>query len=260
MKWDIRIHGDGLERKYADFIEKEFHTYKQIWELFIGNKGNATIADMENISNELNEERIRFSELLYTCLESLICLKILTDSSNNGEEHVPNLSIQELLKTKNNIILYFAHIGRINDMIHDIFKLKKQFLKGCDINKLTNELKEFKNLRKRVLHNKIIPFKVENGLFKIKSISEVIKHPTSPWSTIISSKDLIPYDDLFSDVFVKLVKVLNNIQETFLCQIESLVKEKKLALSNPTLPVYQLSENLSKIGDIDFVSGWAPEE
>lgn len=83
LEYNLKHHGDHLERSYADFIGCYFKTYEAVWKIFIGNKGNDTKADIQGYSLDKDIKRQNFSEHTYTILQSVILLHRLIEKEHS---------------------------------------------------------------------------------------------------------------------------------------------------------------------------------
>ena len=115
MEYNLKEHGDPLEKSYEEFICTYFKTYESIWKIFVGNKGNNIKADIVGFSEEKDAKRQQFWEHTYTVMQSVI---LLTRLINKGifSNKISN-TIEDILDLQDNLLLFFTHLGRINDNI-----------------------------------------------------------------------------------------------------------------------------------------------
>lgn len=112
MTYSIKEHGDLLEKEATHFIREKFINYESVWQIYIGNTGNAIKAPLPNYPYE--EKRTNFAEHSYTVLESsFIISKIL--ESKIFEKSIT--SFKDYLDFNNSFISFFAHLGRMHDTI-----------------------------------------------------------------------------------------------------------------------------------------------
>jgi hypothetical protein len=115
MPYSIPEHGDLLEKEAAPFIQGLFSQYERVWSLFIGNKGNATMADLPGYPDD--EKRQKIAQFSYTTLESLFLIQRLLEGPLSNAQ-VADFRSYELFC--NSFLAYFAHTGRIIDMVAKI--------------------------------------------------------------------------------------------------------------------------------------------
>lgn len=151
MEYNLKEHGDHLEKKYYDFIQINLPTYELVWKLYIGNKGDDTKADITNYSPDRDKKRQQFSEYSYTILQSVIALNRLTESSFL-EQKFENQT-DEILDLQNFLLLFFTHLGRINDNVN----AASSCLLNIDSKKLSGILEEFYYQRHILVHGQMIP-------------------------------------------------------------------------------------------------------
>src|SRR5258706_1391251 len=72
--------GERLESTYKDFITQNISAYEQLWGKFIGHDGRGRMIVVPNLPELEQEKRTNFSEYLYTCIESFICMKHICES------------------------------------------------------------------------------------------------------------------------------------------------------------------------------------
>jgi len=149
--YNLKEHGDPLEKEYADFIHAYFRTYEEVWKLYIGNKGNNTKADIPGYPNEREMKRQTFSEHTYTILQSVILLHrlISKDSFINATFITPS----DRLDLQDNLLLFFTHLGRIRDNVEDA----STCLLNTNTKEITVILDEFYHKRHILIHGKMIP-------------------------------------------------------------------------------------------------------
>src|SRR5687768_11736304 len=108
MEYNLKDHGDHLERSYADFILTYFKAYEVVWKMFIGNKGNDIKADIEGYPLDKNIKRQNFSEHTYTVLQSVILLHRLIEKGTFSKS-ISNTT-EYILDLQDNLLLFFTHL------------------------------------------------------------------------------------------------------------------------------------------------------
>lgn len=166
MEYNIKEHGDHLERSYVDFIRTYFKTYEAVWKIFIGNKGNDIKGDIEGYPVDKNIKRQNFSEHTYTVLQSVILLHRLIEKGVFSKA-ITNTT-EDILDLQDNLLLFFTHLGRIMNNIEEASSLLD--LKEAETSHL---LKEFYHKRHILVHGKMLPiiFK-QNGEILLPVLSK----------------------------------------------------------------------------------------
>lgn len=162
MNYTLLKNGDSLEKEAVKFVNVNLTNYELLWSIFIGNNGYNKMATIPNISDDLNEDRMYFSQHHYTILESLYFMhKIqLEEENSNGI-----FSIEDYRKITNNLISFFAYTGRIRDNIYNCFILLKH---TQEADNSRNQLTEFYHQRHIIIHGSKIPFTLDDlNLFGI---------------------------------------------------------------------------------------------
>jgi len=209
MKFSIKIHGDSLERTYSDFILRNFNTYESVWSIYIGNKGNNTKADLDGYPYE--EKRQSFSEHTYTILQSVISLYRLID--NPIFQDVSINDIEQVLDLQNNLLLFFTHIGRINDNIVSA----SSCLTNSNTKDVADSLSELYHKRHILVHGKLIPIAFEtNGKISLPILSKGgvditgWNHKQHNWQDMTAMKTesvAITLSQLYWELLPKLVDI-----------------------------------------------------
>lgn len=149
--YNLKDHGDKLEKLYHEFITEQISTYENVWRTYIGNRGNDTRAIITNYPKDREEKRISFSEHTYTVLQSVILLKRLIESKSFELTGVPPLDDQ--LKLQNDILLFFTHIGRINDNL----LAASSCLLGSSFSKIEKSFAILYHKRHIPVHGRVLP-------------------------------------------------------------------------------------------------------
>lgn len=225
MSYNLRDHGDLLEKEAIEFIEKRFQNYGLVWQIFIGNDGNSKIAKLPNYDQY---KRQNFAENSYTILESFYILnnilesKIFTDNINTLEKYI------DFIKS---YVTFFAYIGRI----HDVSKKASNILK-YDNSSFLSKIHKFYETRNVIIHGKKIPLLIDDlGLIKtpeiFNSYSKGItwNDNSKNWDEISS---MVTYyvEDNVAFIFNELLEIVNNEYAVFKDLIHVELKKNKTAL------------------------------
>lgn len=160
MTYQIKEHGDLLEKEAAFFIANKLTNYEAVWQIYIGNTGNATKAIIPNYPCE--EKRSNFAENSYTVLESAFIIHQILES-NIFEKSINSFS--DYLSFNNAFISFFAHLGRMHDTI-----IKATNCLKYD-NNFETSIHYFYEARNILIHGKKIPLKLDElGLPQIPII------------------------------------------------------------------------------------------
>ncbi len=200
--YNLENHGDSIEKKYHEFITKQFSNYEKVWSLYIGNTGKNTKASINNYPSEKEEDRQKFSEHTYTVLLSVINLHRILESQS---------TFSGILDIDNNLLLFFSHVGRIIDNLENASKII-----GLDFSRYS-ELRSYIEKRNIVIHGTKIPILLHgNGLIEIPIISGVESNPKewhdkkNKWEDIrILDKDNI--ESTFSCFFYEFIPKVDGL-------------------------------------------------
>jgi len=211
-KYNIKLHGDSLEKEYADFIQTDFSAYESVWALYIGNRGNDTKAQIFGRSQEQEINRQLFSEHTYTILQSLISLKRIVESNAFSPKKVK--SIKEVLDLQDSLLLFFTHLGRISDNLQDA----STYLKTSIAKQVRNTLKKIYYKRNVIVHGKSIPMMYKSdGTISIPVIAISSDDPSgwnhvgnTPWTRAkhLNNEAL---SKTISQLYHELLSITNNI-------------------------------------------------
>ena len=112
MIYNLKEHGDPLEKAAIVFIQEKIPCYEDVWQIFVGNKGNSIIANIPNFP--YTEDRINFAENSYTALESSFILHQLIKSGIFSKKLE---TFDEYLEFNKSLITFFANLGRLRDTL-----------------------------------------------------------------------------------------------------------------------------------------------
>jgi hypothetical protein len=215
VKYNIKNHGDLLEKTYSTFITDYFPTYEKVWQIYIGNIGNDTKAEIPGYTSEREKSRQAFSEHTYTILQSLVSIHKLLEKRSF---HISaSLELDEKLSLHDNILLFFTHIGRIRDNI----KAAAICLTVIDIKKLDKQFDEFYHKRHIPVHGRIMPILfTENEEPKMPVLSKNDEdrsgwnHKINDWPDISTIKAQ-SINSTMQELFWSLLELLKNVFGAF---------------------------------------------
>lgn len=197
-----------------------------MWKSYIGNKGNATKADIPNYA--FDEKRQKFSEHTYTVLESSYFLHKIIDSKIFENEIT---TFQNYFEFNNAFISFFTHLGRCNDNL-----LEASIALGItqsEVDKIRERLREIYVARNIIIHGKKIPFTVdEMGLIKIPIIN-TSDEKSAGWNDKVSKWADAPgmkneyAADTCEEFLIHLLDAVNNTFALFFEKINEELKQVK---------------------------------
>lgn len=212
MKYEIQLHGDRLEREASSFIRQSFPFYELVWQSYVGNRGNNSMADLPNYPDQLR--RKDFAENSYTVLESAFFIQhilksdILTKGLTNFNDYID---------FNKSFITVFALLGRMHDTV-----LKASDAIKHENNAFRERIHSFYEARSIIIHGKKIPLIHDDlGLpmipflktAKIDGIAWEDKH--SHWEDIDKMDTEYAVDKL-NDFFNGFLELVNNEYAVFL--------------------------------------------
>jgi len=213
--YNLNDHGDILEKTYSRFITEQFVSYQNVWKLYIGNVGNDTKASIPNYPIDRDKKRQAFSEHTYTILQSVILIKRLLDK--RSFENIVDQDFDQKMDLQNNILIFFAHLGRIRDNSLAAGKC----LLNINNTALDERFSEFYHQRHIPIHGRILPLVYkENGEIEMPVLSKNDEdpagwnHKVNNWSDILS----MPIKNLTettTQLFWQLLPLLNEIFGNF---------------------------------------------
>lgn len=249
MTWNIAIHGDLLEQVFSDFIIQRLPNYEQIWKMFIGNKKFSTnnqisdLADIYNFPINLQEARRDFAEKHYSCLESIICLKIIVEKVKS-EKLINYDNTDKYLEHINLFMAYNAHIGRITDLVENLAENK--LLKV----KLSRNFNEYYQRRNVILHGKKIP--VIFDINKTDSVSiprpKGEKEDPKKWNDTNNWIDL--EDQEFTTVEDYLIETFNSIVTNFNALLGNIYSELKTSLNSKNSYLEEVTKSFITVSEL----------
>lgn len=207
----IRDYGDILEKHFADQISKRIPSYARIWAEYIGNDGTSHALPVEGVKEEAAKSRQNYWQCIYTLFESLaFCWDIERELTATEKIEYPEHYIRYL----NLWMSFFAHLGRIHDMVEDIAwpELKRK--------DLLNPFEEYWKQRHIVLHGRKVPLKCVDGVAAIPDFGQGNRH----WNDNMSWEQLGPTD--FKQINERVASILREIEpelERFLAEMRKVL-------------------------------------
>jgi hypothetical protein len=246
MNWNIRIHGDNIEIKYIDFIQDNIPYYSLIWELYIGNDGSNQLAEIKNISEIDNHNRLIFALCNYTCFESLLLIKSIVVEETRDKDY------DGYLKLLNNHLAFQANMGRIRDNVRKIcytLNLPDNILHDFEV---------FWEHRNNTLHEFKLPYSFIDSEFVTiipddETIRELYQIRYNTYTDLKFRFASEYYKNSYNDLLIKY----NGFLAITYNKIKELMKSKKYSLSDPKL-IDDLITNSGIIGTT-FVDLDAPD-
>lgn len=237
MSYDITLHGDWLEKEAADFIRCNIPAYEDIWQHFIGHRGDGFIAMMNNISQEDEEKRRNFAQHHYTILESLYFMQCIVDEVS--ETPVVN-DFPTYRKILNQIMAYQAYAGRLRDNMEKCFIIMAN---KDEADKALQRLEEFYHQRVVFVHGRKVPFAIDQDkLFKIATIKKNTASPLGfglemPWEAI--DKDDMQYlEDALTSSINELKPIVNDLLSKLYNYVQEFIRAGGLFLYPPVWDKY----------------------
>jgi hypothetical protein len=232
MIYTIKEHGDLLEKEAVSFIEQRLTNYEMVWQIYIGNTGNAKKASLPNYPYE--DKRTNFAENSYTVLESAFIIhKIL--ETGIFEQSINNFD--DYLKFNNAFISFFAHLGRMHDTI---IKASNCLLRD---RAFETSIHHFYQARNIPIHGKKVPLAFDNLGLPLIPVIKTTLIKGDAWDDRISSwpqastMDKVYVQDDAQTCFNDLLLLIDNqygvFKDTILQELKSIPTQLKFEY-NPT--------------------------
>jgi|APLak6261669087_1056070.scaffolds.fasta_scaffold03662_2 hypothetical protein len=211
MTYTVVEHGDILEREAAQLIAEKFPNYELVWQIYIGNKGNNSMAEMPNYPDTF--KRKHFAENSYTVLESVF---IIDHILKQPIFHQSLTNFVDYIEFNKAFITVFALLGRIHDTV----------IKASDTLKYDNtgfkeSIHKFYEARSIVMHGKKVPLIFDDiGLaqipfLKTKMVDGIAwDDKRSLWSEV-NQMDTEYVIDKLNDFFRDLLYLVNEEYAAF---------------------------------------------
>jgi hypothetical protein len=220
---ELKEFGDLLEREYYDFILDQIPSYKCIWEKVIGQNYVKT-------TTEQSKDLRRIAEYQYTCLESIICIKLINKKKSQLDISQPSVLLKNSLELVNDFLLFEVHMGRIYETLERIWTILKM-----DKNE---KMKEFYHHRHNVIHSHKLPFKIDEGYVfipKLKAQNHSNINKSEGWDDrdekkrtwddfLKDDKELQFLTDYFNDTEKRLIESFEIALKSILSKLKSKIK------------------------------------
>ncbi|HEX5001561.1 MAG TPA: hypothetical protein VFW78_03620 [Bacteroidia bacterium] len=210
MDYNIKEHGDWLEKQAADYINTNIPAYELIWKSLIGHKGNGQMATMQNLNDSAARTRVDFAQHHYTILESLYFMQLMADDENKIKTII---SFEQYRIVINQIMSFQAYSGRLRDNIGECFFL---IAPKEEAEKAIKKLEEFYNERHIYIHGRKVPFSIDaDNIFKIALVKRSTISSTGfgkdmPWESI-SDKEMNYLTDTFNKSLTELKPLVQGL-------------------------------------------------
>ncbi len=211
MGYNVQDHGDMLEREASSLIRNYFPHYERVWSVFVGNKGDDSMALLPNYPDE--NKRRHFAENSYTVLESFFIIHHILESKIF---EASTTTFDGLIDFNKAFILFFALLGRIHDTA----------IKASDALRYNNKsfresIKKFYEARSIVIHGKKVPLIFDDlGLLQVPYLKTTFVRgvawddKNSTWEQITEMKTEYAAEKL-SNFFFELIQLVNNEYAVF---------------------------------------------
>ena len=219
MELKVSEHGDRIERRYINIINERLPAYALIWSMYVGNDSKGRIPEVTGLSDPEKEKREKFSQLHYTCLESVIGMYEIIDSTKWNEYY----EIRDYIRQNNDFMAFMAHMGRIRDNVEKMGKL-------FGISFLHSDLSEYYKERNTVLHGTKVPFMLKEQVIFIANLKGTGVDNTAwddkkmVWSKFYKGdyKEIAKY---LAETYNEVTSILNSCLDKVLPKIKE-IKEK----------------------------------
>jgi len=252
MSYNVQDHGDNLEKEATQLIRNHFPYYEKVWSIYIGNKGNESIATLPKYPDE--KKRKHFAENSYTVLESFFMIHQILESKIFEQAVKDFITYIEFNKA---FITVFALLGRVHDTA-----IKASDILGYGNKKFKDSIKRFYEARSIVIHGKKVPIVFDElGLLKIPFLKTTIIDGTA-WDdkhyfwNDIGDMHMEYASDKLTVFFNQLLELVNNEYAIFYDFIQQELKAipTSLKFEHNTSLNLRADTNLNASGSISYVS------
>lgn len=205
----IDKHGDLIERSNSSFIRKRLDGYEKIWSCYIGNDGHGRMPSIPHLDPESQKKRQLFSQMHYTILESLVCMRNIAESPDNAHilDESGRTDPKRYMSVMNGYIAFHSHAGRIRDLVSKIGNL-------YGLSGLADDFKDFYHKRSIVLHESKAPIEFVDGAIAIllpagRTGNETEWQRDKLWSDD-SNTSMEFIDEYLGTAFDGIVTIVNN--------------------------------------------------
>lgn len=223
MALDIAVHGDVLEKKFANLIKTQLPYYEEVWKRFIGNDGTAHAIEIPKINEKESQDRTIFSQCSYSVLESVVCIQLLIQELHGIS--LPHKSVEDYLKINTLFLAFQAHAGRIRDCM-------KRMGEKMLLPNLYRKVDEYYKQRNNVLHGCKVPFAIKGGIFEIPDI-EGSEEGVGKWNDKLTWNDAknlkhIPLLEYLDETFRGLISNVNSCYAELLKPVNEIIKKHEI--------------------------------
>jgi hypothetical protein len=229
MFYSISANGDPIEVENSVLIMSIFPAYNDLWGTYIGNNGASDPVRFVNENEDEYTSRKLFSQRSYTVLISVLCLDRII-------KKFPEINWVEMKKTDrileltNQVMVFFAHIGRIRDAL--LYMLQSLQM---DESPIRIEFDELWKSRSIALHKAQFPYYFPDGIPSIPDFSEPASKIT--WADGFYYKDLDKHsfnyvEDVFISTFQECLKLTNQIYYSIHSRVNEVMSKKGFQFSN----------------------------
>lgn len=182
-------HGDLMERGDAELIANRLPNYAEIWSRFIGNDGYCQKMPLVGASDVQQSQQRELGELVYTGLESALCINRLRKKYSGGYAFQKPLTEDVYLDVINDHFVAYSHVGRIRDVLNKAASTVKPVLYDEDKNTMKAWGNKFEGLydeRCVVVHCRKVPWSFiedsEHIEFLFPKLADTDNGQTVKWS------------------------------------------------------------------------------
>lgn len=241
MSYNLQIHGDFLEKEASTLVRNFFPYYEKVWCIYVGNRGNESIAVLPNYPNE--RKRKHFAENSYTVLESFFMIHHILESKI-FEQGIT--TFDNYIEFNKAFITAFALLGRIHDTA-----IKASDALGYDNRNFKESIHKFYEARSIVIHGKKVPLLFDDlGLLRIPFLKTSLINGTawedkhSLWNDVENMSTEYAADKL-TDFFFQLLHLINDEYATFYNLIQEELKAIPTSLTFEHNSAYYLKPETS---------------
>jgi len=251
--YNLEEHGDRLEQAAIDFIRTYIPNYQRVWASYIGNKGDDIMADLPDLNTGEQENRLAFSEFSYTILESVYSIKRMVDKNKFGP--LRSFEIEVVQDFKDNLILLFAHLGRIYDNV-----VNAGTLLGIMEENVPEDLAVFYFQRHTIIHGHVLPIKIDDdGTVRIPKLRRVdtdrsgYYHKDNHWSDIERLEKEVSLD-VVNRIYYSLLSSINAAYGHYSTQIKKLLNGREIKFFRLPVTTYGVTASGTSFGSGSFDS------
>jgi hypothetical protein len=227
-----------FEKFNIKFIRERLPHYEVIW-------SNFSSREFNSLSEEKRRKKQLIAENLFTCLESVICMKKICETEHvktfyddSGKKVSNQLILEKYIDLLNDFLAYHTHIGRIHERIEKVYsilghgKVKIKYT-------IKNDIINFYGQRNNVLHSHKLPFLIDKDLIGIPELeSQGIRDGWDHkedfiWQDFLKSeKKLQPLKIYFEETFSKLCLALDSRFSSIMSEIKKWTKNWEISDSH----------------------------